>query len=108
MSEERETFETGCVRDTKGKSAVELISPLTLLELGNHLEENKARYPARNWEKGMPIMIIVASLLRHTYKFMMKYNDENHACAIFCNAMFLLHTIRKIENKELPESLDNR
>ena len=106
--EEKTTFETGCVRETKGKAAVELISPLALLELGSYLEEMSARYPARNWEKGMPIMVIIASLLRHTYKFMMKHTDENHACAIFCNAMFLLHTIRKIESKELPESLDNR
>ncbi|MCL2744431.1 MAG: DUF5664 domain-containing protein [Planctomycetaceae bacterium] len=69
-SGKREEFATGAVRDAaEGKSRVDLISPFAMERLGEWLRQGAEKYASRNWEKGIPISRMVASLYRHLLKF---------------------------------------
>lgn len=101
-----ETFSTGAIRDTAGnKPRMTLISPLALVRLGHWLREGGKRYGDRNWEKGIPMERSLDSLLRHCADYMAGKRSEDALAAIFCNAMFLVHTDEMIKRGRLPEEL---
>lgn len=105
-SGERQTFETGAVRDTaEGKSRPDLISPFATERLGDWLMLGAQKYSERNWERGIPVSRTIASLHRHLMKYQQGSKDEDHLAAIMCNAMFLLHTEEMVKRGVLPESL---
>lgn len=108
-SGKRQDFGTGAVRDAADdKPALELISPLARTRLGHWLALGARKYTKRNWEAGIPIMRCVASLLRHTDQFISRDEGEDHAAAMECNAMFILHYLEAIKRGILPEDLDDR
>jgi hypothetical protein len=85
---------------------VDLLSPLALEGLANVLEFGAKKYEEHNWRKGMKWGRIIASLLRHTFKFMGgedldKESGLPHVDHIICNAMFLSETFRT--HKELDD-----
>ena len=105
-SGERQTFESGAVRDTaEGKSRPDLISPFATERLGNWLLLGSKKYSERNWERGIPVSRTIASLHRHLMKYQQGSKDEDHLAAIMCNAMFVLHTEEMVRRGVLPKSL---
>lgn len=114
-SGERREFGTGAVRDAaKGKPRLDLISPVAMRRMGTHLgvaalakEDGGKGYGERNWEKGMPLGTIIASLKRHIDEYLEGGRSEDHPAAILCNAMFLAHTEEMIEKGLLPPELDD-
>ena len=105
-SGERQSFETGAVRDSaEGKSRPDLISPFATERLGNWLLLGSKKYSERNWERGIPVSRTIASLHRHLMKYQQGSKDEDHLAAIMCNAMFILHTEEMVKRGVLPESL---
>lgn len=105
-SGERQEFATGAVRDANtDKPQPHLISPFALMRLGAWLGLGAKKYAERNWEKGMPLSRCVASLFRHTLAYMMGKKDEDHAAAIMCNAMFIIHYEEMIKQGVLPAEL---
>lgn len=105
-SGERQSFETGAVRDTaEGKSRPDLISPFATERLGDWLMLGAQKYSERNWERGIPVSRTLASLHRHLMKYQQGSKDEDHLAAIMCNAMFILHTEEMVKRGVLPESL---
>ena len=87
-----EEFSSGAVRDSSlGKSRIDLISPLAEKRLGDWLCKGAEKYGDRNWEKGMPMSRIMASLKRHLNAYCAGQRDEDHLAAVMCNAMFLAH-----------------
>lgn len=105
-SGKEQTFSTGAQRDeSENKSALELISPFFERRLGNWLDRGARRYDRRNWEKGMPIERCIASLKRHTNSYQAGDTDEDHAAAIACNIMFIIHYEEMIKRGVLPEEL---
>ena len=105
-TDERETFETGAVRDTaEGKPRPDLISPFATERLAEWLRLCAEKYAPRNWEKGLPVSRSMASLCRHLMKFQQGCTNEDHIAAIMCNAMFIAHTQEMCKHGVLPESL---
>lgn len=100
---------TGAVRDSAaGRGRPDLISPIFMERLALHLERGAAKYAERNWEKGLPVCRMFASLMRHTWLAFQGSRDEDHLAAVACNAMFILHTLEMIARNRLPASLDDR
>ncbi|MCL2119889.1 MAG: DUF5664 domain-containing protein [Planctomycetaceae bacterium] len=105
-SGQRETFESGAVRDSdEGKSHPELISPFAMERLADWLSAGAKKYARRNWERGLSVERCFASMYRHLLKFQMGEHDEDHLAAIFCNCMMILDFEEKIKRGLLPPSL---
>ena len=70
-SEDFSVTESGAMKDDKGKLRVDLVAPEMIEALAAVLGAGVAKgYPARNWEKGLPLLeASLASLKRHMLKF---------------------------------------
>ena len=107
-TEEKRTFDTGAKKhlDTD-KPRPDLISPIFMLRVGDWLAKGAKSYGARNWEKGIPISELIASLERHLQQFKLGEEDEDHVAAMGCCIMFLTHTLEMVKRGKLPASLDD-
>jgi hypothetical protein len=95
------------LRYDEGKARVDLLSPIALLGIAKILEVGARKYAVNNWRKGMAWNKVIASLLRHTFKFMAGEDLDQetglpHVDHIACNAMFLQEYFR------LHKPLDDR
>jgi hypothetical protein len=105
----RNTFETGAVRDDgEKKPRPDLVSPFSLMRLGEWLRKGAEKYDERNWEKGMPISRCLEAIDRHFLKYQMRQTDEDHMAAVMCNAMFIMHYEEMIKKGVLTKALDDR
>ena len=105
-SGQRETFDSGAVRDSdEGKPHPEYVSPFAMERLARWLAEGAKKYAPRNWEKGLGIERCFASMYRHLLKYQMGEHDEDHLAAIFCNCMMILHYEEMVRRGILPPSL---
>ncbi len=105
-SGKRQTFSTGAVCDSDdGKARPDLISAFALERLGRWLEAGRKKYGERNYEKGIPISRRFASLYRHLLQYQMGDHSEDHAAAIMCNIMMILHMEEAVRRGLLPPSL---
>ena len=96
-------FETGAVRDCGGKGRMDLLPWCAILRVSRHMEDSLTHYPARNWEKGLPIHSTIDSAFRHLAKYMDGQTDEDHLCAAATNllmAMWLEE--KKPETQDIP------
>lgn len=103
----RREFDTGAVRDMQeGKGRCDLLPALALLRLARHYEAGANKYSARNWEKGIPISVMLDSGLRHLFKYLDGQNDEDHLAAAAWNilgAMWMEE--KKPELQDIPSRL---
>ena len=107
-SGKRQEFKTGAVRDIQeGKGRYDLISPIALERLAKHYENGAKKYGPHNWQKGMPLSRYLDSLIRHAYKLLRGWEDEDHAAAIAWNAFAFMHTKEMIDRGKLPKELDD-
>lgn len=107
-SGERVTHTTGAVRDSAaGRGRYDLISPIMMERLALHLEKGASKYEERNWEKGLPIARMFASLFRHSWQAFMQETDEDHLAAVVCDAMFIMHTLEMIVRGRLSGALND-
>lgn len=103
---DKEKYQTGAQRnDASGKGAYELISPIMIRRLAQHLERHAPDHGERNWEKGMPFGRTLQSAFRHLFQYLEGYRDEDHLAAAAFNIMCLIHFEEKITDGELPGSL---
>ena len=104
-SGERRQFETGAVRDRAvGKGRFDLIATQMMFRLARHYEAGAVKYSDRNWEKGMPFSVYIDAALRHLFKLIAGWNDEDHAAAIVWNIAALMFMEAKMpELDDLPE-----
>lgn len=107
-SGKRQEFSTGAKRDTDvGKGRFDLLPCHALTRLAQLFESGALKYGESNWRKGMPLNRYLDSAMRHMVKFMDGQRDEDHAIAVVWNMMCLIETEHMIENKELPDELNN-
>lgn len=105
-SGKREEFEGGAVRDTaEGKPMIHLISPFAIRRLGVWCGLGAEKYSPRNWEAGMPLSRVMASLCRHVESMKAGDMDEDHAAAVMWNAMAFMHYEQMIDRGVLPDEL---
>lgn len=107
-SGKRENFSTGAVRDTAaGKGRYDLLPTYAIERLARHFENGAVKYGDENWRKGIPLRRFLDSALRHTFKYLEGYRDEDHASAAVWNLMALIETEEQIKRGRLPVSLNN-
>lgn len=101
----RESFGTGAVRDVQdGKPRYDLIAPIALRRLADHLGKGVAKYGEHNWTLGIPTSRTMASLMRHVEDYRSGDRTEDHLAAIMFNAMVLMY----FENTDLDDQKDWR
>lgn len=114
-SGEKDTFQTGAVRDRRaGKGRYDLVSPIALRRLARHYENGilSGDYAPRNWEQGMPLHCYVESAIRHLMDYLEdrirgREPKEDHLAAAAWNAFGAMHTEEMIAAGELPVGLDD-
>ncbi len=88
----RRGFGTGSVRDTDdGKPRFDFFSPWAALRFAIHMTKGALKYGERNWEKGQPVTVLVASLFRHLYAFIRGERDEDHLAALLFGVQAIIH-----------------
>ena len=104
-SGEMTVFASGAVRDKKtGKGRCDLLPACVLLRLAKHYERGARKYGEYNWQKGIPCHSFVDSALRHLFKYMDGWTDEDHLIAAIWNLCGLAWTEEKLpELMDIPE-----
>lgn len=64
--------------------------PSCILDLSKHYKDALAKYPERNWEKGLPSHSFIDSGVRHLMKSLRGDDDEPHDRAFLWNMLGLL------------------
>lgn len=107
MIEHRE-FQTGAKRASlDGKPRMDLI-PWHVMDRVGYRYQPPAGIEDRNWERGMPAMQLVGSLVRHLIAWVCRMDDEDHAAAIVWNALAILDHDERWKNGDLDRSVDDR
>ncbi len=75
--------------------------PACILHLSKYYEQGAKKYSDRNWEKGIPISVMLDSGIRHTLKYLDGRTDEDHLVAALWN---VLGAIWMLQNR--PEMMD--
>lgn len=87
-SGERREFGTGAVRDmADGKGDMYSLPPAAILRLSKHYELGAKKYSRHNYMKGIPISSFMDSALRHIFKYLDGWDDEDHLAAAAFNIL---------------------
>jgi len=107
-SGKRQEFSTGSVRDTnEGKGRYDLLPRIAIERLAQHFENGARKYSCNNWRKGQPLSRYIDSALRHTFKLLAGWTDEDHAAAAIWNLCAFIHTQEMVSQGKLPKELDD-
>ena len=85
-------FDTGAVRDTGGKGRCDLLPHSALLRVAKHMEDSLEGHEERNWEMGIPMHSFLDSAMRHLFKYMDGWVDEDHLAAAATNVLMAMWT----------------
>lgn len=104
----RAEFSTGSVRDIQvGKGRFDLIPMSPLWRLAKLYEKGALKYGSRNWQKGQPMSVVINSMLRHAFKYLAGWRDEDHLAAVVFNAFALMYYEEEIGAGRLPVELND-
>jgi hypothetical protein len=95
------------IRYDQDKPHMDLLSPIAMFGTAQVLTKGLEKYPGSQWKKGMAWSKVIASLLRHLFKFMAGEDLDSesglpHIDHVAANVMFLQEYYRK------HKSLDDR
>ena len=98
----RTEFETGAVRDMhSGKGDMVSLPASAILRLSQHYERGALKYGRFNYQKGIPVSSFIDSGLRHLFKYLDGWDDEDHLSA----AAFNILGAMEMESRH-PELID--
>jgi len=107
-SGEKREFATGAKKqNADGKGRPVLVPGDAILDVAIHFEEGAAVHGARNWEKGIPLSVLLDSVERHLQQEKLGMTDENHSRSLAWNAVVYLATKLRIERGQLLKELDD-
>jgi len=87
-SGERRSFDTGAVRDmAAGKGDMVSLPNAAILRLSKHYEAGATKYGRWNYLKGLPVSSFMDSALRHLFKYLDGWDDEDHLAAAAFNVL---------------------
>lgn len=105
---EARQFETGARRDANNdKGRMDLLPWLGLIRLSKHFQKGAATHGERNWEKGMPISVLLDSVLRHLAKAQAGLTDEDHITAGAWGITCILEELERIKIGTMPATLND-
>jgi hypothetical protein len=85
-------FSTGAVRSTDADAErYDLISPIGLRRLARVYAQGATKYGPRNWEKGMPVDVVLNHGLRHLNRYQAGDRTEDHLGKIAWAMFALMH-----------------
>ena len=112
-SGERTTFETGAVRDMhEGKGDMVSLPNSAILRLSKHYESGAKKYGRWNYTKGIPVSSFLDSALRHIFKYLDGWDDEDYMSAAAFNILGAMEMEAKhkelidIPNREGKKTFD--
>lgn len=112
-SGERREFDTGAVRDmAAGKGDMVSLPNAAILRLSKHYEAGATKYGRWNYLKGLPVSSFMDSALRHLFKYLDGWDDEDHLAAAAFNVLGAMEMEAKhkelidIPNREGKECFD--
>jgi len=88
------------IRHNQDKPQMDLLSPIAMFGTAQVLTKGLIKYPGSQWKKGMAWSKVIASLLRHTFKFMAGEDVDQesglpHVDHMATNIMFLQEYYRR-------------
>lgn len=84
----RREFESGAVRDMQtGKGDMVSLPNAAILRLSKHYENGALKYGRWNYTKGIPVSSFLDSALRHLFKYLDGWDDEDHLSAAAFNVL---------------------
>lgn len=87
-SGERREFQTGAQRDMPyGKGDMVSLPNAAILRLSKHYEVGATKYGRWNYTKGIPTSSFLDSSLRHIFKYLDGWDDEDHLAAAAFNIL---------------------
>lgn len=87
-SGERTEFATGARRDMHaGKGDMVSLPNAAILRLSKHYENGALKYGRWNYTKGIPVSSFLDSALRHLFKYLDGWDDEDHLSAAAFNVL---------------------
>ena len=103
-SGERREFSTGAVRDMQvGKGDMVSLPNAAILRLSKHYEGGALKYGRWNYTKGIPVSSFLDSALRHIFKYLDGWDDEDHLSAAAFNILGAMEMEEKhIELQDIP------
>lgn len=105
---DRREFETGAHRDANNdKGRMDLIPWLAVIRNSKHFQKGAATHGERNWEKGIPISVLLDSGMRHLAKAMAGLTDENHIDAGLWNIFCAVETLERIKLGTMDAKLND-
>ena len=112
-SGERTVFESGAVRDMhEGKGDMVSLPNSAILRLSKHYESGAKKYGRWNYTKGIPVSSFLDSALRHIFKYLDGWDDEDHMSAAAFNILGAMEMEAKhkelidIPNREGKKTFD--
>lgn len=104
-------FYTGAHRDDDtGKIRYDLLSLHGLKRQAEHMTKGAIKHGARNWEKGWPVSVSIASIWRHFMAYLAGDYTEDHLSAMKFNIDCIIHVEEGGNNQELrgmPNLMDH-
>lgn len=86
-------FATGAVRSADADDVrYDLITPIGLEAVARTCAEGAKKYGERNWEKGMPVAVMLNHALRHIFKFLLGDRSEDHLAHAAWNLLGAIHS----------------
>jgi hypothetical protein len=87
-SGQRHEFKTGALRDVhEGKGDMYSLPAAAVLRLSKHYEQGATKYGRLNYQKGIPVSSFMDSALRHIFKYLDGWDDEDHLAAAAFNVL---------------------
>lgn len=84
----RREFTSGAVRDIQeGKGDMVSLPNAAILRLSKHYEAGAKKYGRWNYTKGIPVSSFMDSALRHIFKYLDGWDDEDHLAAAAFNVL---------------------
>lgn len=101
-------FDSGAQRDTDiDKPRIDLLSPFARARTGQVAYIGANKYGIRNWEKGMPLSVFLASANRHMNQFMQGDTSEDHIAHCTWNLEAIMHGQEMIQRGIWPETYND-
>lgn len=102
----RRSFETGAVRDmSEGKGDMFSLPAAAIIRLSKHYEQGAKKYSRLNYQKGIPVSSFMDSALRHIFKYLDGWDDEDHLSAAAFN---ILGAIQMEERNQEMQDVEAR
>lgn len=105
---ERREFGTGAHRDAnENKGRFDLLPWDAIEKIARHFQKGAKTHGERNWERGIPLNVLLDSAVRHLGKELDGRADEDHLTAAAWNVLCAIAIRLRCERGALPEELDN-